>query len=268
MPHPMPATATPERLYRDNLDLVEEVVESLRRRKHLSADETEDLRSRVHEKLLDDDYAILRKFEGRSNLGTYLTVVVHRVLLDWRTAEWGKWRPSAAAKRRGEAAILLERLTTRDGFTFDEACRILQDNHGVELGWQELEELAAELPARNPRPRGSGDDELFETLAAAAPSPHDELVEKEREQGRKRVATVLVRALDRLPPEDRLILEMRYRDDFKIVDIARALHLEQKPLYRRIERLVRGLRGSLEKAGIHGEDPTEALRRCRSGDET
>ena len=36
-------------------------------------------------KLVEDDYAILRKFEGRSLLATYLSIVVARLVRDWRT---------------------------------------------------------------------------------------------------------------------------------------------------------------------------------------
>ena len=40
---------------------------------------------------------------------------------DWRNARWGKWRPSAEARRQGALATHLERLMRRDGLTFEEA---------------------------------------------------------------------------------------------------------------------------------------------------
>ena len=40
---------------------------------------------------------VLRKFEVRSSLRTYLTVVVNRMYIDGRVKQWGKWRPSAIA---------------------------------------------------------------------------------------------------------------------------------------------------------------------------
>jgi DNA-directed RNA polymerase specialized sigma24 family protein len=82
-------------------------------RHHLPGSEADDFGSHVKLKLIEHDYAILKKFEGRSNLRTYLTVVIHRLFLDYRIKAWGKWRPSAAAKRCGGVAILLERLTRR-----------------------------------------------------------------------------------------------------------------------------------------------------------
>jgi RNA polymerase sigma factor for flagellar operon FliA len=40
--------------------------------------EADDFASHPKLKLIEDDYAILRKFQGRSSLRTYLTVVIER----------------------------------------------------------------------------------------------------------------------------------------------------------------------------------------------
>ena len=98
-------------------------------RHHLPGSEADDFGSHVKLKLIEDDYAILRKFEGRSNLRTYLTVVIQRLFLDYRIKAWGKWRPSAEAKRSGPVAILLERLTQRDGYGLEEAVELMKTNH-------------------------------------------------------------------------------------------------------------------------------------------
>jgi RNA polymerase sigma factor for flagellar operon FliA len=62
--------------------------------------------------------------------------------------------------------------------------------------------------------------------------------------------TVLSQALSRLEAADRLIVRMRYWQDMSIADIARALGLPQKPLYRRIERALAAVRRHLERAGV------------------
>ena len=38
-----------------------------------------------------------------------------------------------------------------------------------------------------------------------------------------------------------------------VSEISRALHLDQKPLYRRIERHLRALREQLERGGFHSD---------------
>ena len=52
---------------------------------------------------------------GRGSLNTYLRVVIERLVLDMRVTNWGKWRPSARARRLGAEAVLFEQLTVRDG---------------------------------------------------------------------------------------------------------------------------------------------------------
>ena len=74
---------------------------------------------------------MLRRFEGRSSLTTYITVVVQRLFLDRRNRLWGKWRPSAEARRLGPTAVLLERLVSRDGWSAEQALETLRVNHGV-----------------------------------------------------------------------------------------------------------------------------------------
>lgn len=53
-----------------------------------------------------------------------LVAVVERLSLDFRVERWGRWPPSAVADRLGPAAVLLERLVTRDGYTLQEAMAI------------------------------------------------------------------------------------------------------------------------------------------------
>src|SRR5436190_23742802 len=114
-----------EELFLANLGLVDRIVAFVCRRNHYRDDEAEDLAGHVRLKLIENDYAILRKFEGRSSFSTYLTTVIQRLSFQYRVQMWGKWRPSAEAQRIGEAGITLERLMTRDGLTFHEALETL-----------------------------------------------------------------------------------------------------------------------------------------------
>src|SRR5690349_23970768 len=125
--------ATPTSHYRDFLErhypVVLTVLKRLARRHRLSRDEIDELHSRLHMRLVQDDYAALRQFEGRSGFSTYLTTVAERLRLDLQVSRWGKWRPSIEAERLGETAGMLERLISRDRLSFDEACEILQTSY-------------------------------------------------------------------------------------------------------------------------------------------
>ncbi|HVT60632.1 MAG TPA: sigma-70 family RNA polymerase sigma factor [Thermoanaerobaculia bacterium] len=242
---------TPEELFHAHRALVKRLAEQGCRRYHLSQEETEDFVSTVMLKLIADDYAVIRSHQGRSTLPTYLAVVVAHLLQDYLNHLWGKWRPSKEAQRRGQMAILLERLLVRDRKSLDEACQILLTNHKVELSRAELEELAAGLPPRLPPRRMEGEEGLHNLVARETADRR--LVDEERYALLQKAKAALRRALEALPDQDQLIARMR-GDDFSVVHIAKTLKLDQKPLYRRIEGICKTLRRALEAEGIRGAD--------------
>lgn len=67
-----------------NLPLVERAVAFACRRYRLQPEEAEEITSVVHLKLVENDYAVLRSYEGRSSLATFISVVVQRLVLDHR----------------------------------------------------------------------------------------------------------------------------------------------------------------------------------------
>src|SRR5262245_36787654 len=99
-----------EALFLASLPVIDDTTRQVCRRHHMSAAEAEDFRSDVRLHFIERDYEVLRRFEGRSSLATYVNVVIQRLALDFRNHHWGRWRPSADAKRIGPSAILLERL--------------------------------------------------------------------------------------------------------------------------------------------------------------
>src|SRR5947209_1314930 len=119
----------PRQLLEDNLDLVERVIRFTSRRQRLDEADAEEFASTVKLRLIENDYAIVRKFQGRSHLSTFLTIVVQRMLLDYRIHHWGKWHASAEAKRLGDVALELEQLLHRDGRTIDDALPLLRAQH-------------------------------------------------------------------------------------------------------------------------------------------
>lgn len=238
-----------ERLLLANLSLVDRVVAFIARRHGLEAAECDELGSLVRLKLVEKDYAILRKFEGRSRFETFLTTVVQRIFLDERIRRWGKWRPSAEAKRLGVLAVRLESLLSRDGFGREEAFRSLE-TAGV-APREELEALFAKLPPRTRR-REVGESALAGLADADADAERDVRGRETRDAAGKAQAA-LSKAFQELPGEDRLIMKMRFEDSFAIAGIAAALHLEARPLYRRIESILFTLRRRLESAGLSAE---------------
>jgi len=142
---------TREQLFLSELALIERVIAWVCARRCLRGADGEDFASTVKLRLIENDYEILGRFEGRSSLRTYLTAVVNRLYLDYQTQRFGKWRPSAEARRLGPVALRLEALLYRDGLTFEEARGVLQTDFQVAESREALHELSLKLPRRSSR---------------------------------------------------------------------------------------------------------------------
>jgi RNA polymerase sigma factor (sigma-70 family) len=236
-------------------DLIERALRVVIRRHRLPLDEAEEFAATVRLRLIEDDYAILRKFRGDSRMITFLVVVTERLFQDSLTARWGRWRPSAEARRLGPVALRLEMLLGRDRLALDEAIAILRTNDGAPATARELEDLAARLPIRQQR-RLIGE----EHLAAVAVDAHAANASVLQE-GADRVLHVLRHALRRLSNEDRLFIRLRFVDQLRIVDIARRCGFNQKALYRRFRAVFARLFRDLQQAGVTAEDVREWIGR-------
>lgn len=241
--------------YHNHLDLIQGVIENICRRHHLSKEMGEDFTSVVNLKLLEDNFAVLRKFKGNSSLRTYLITVVHRFYQDYRNKTWGKWRPSAAAQRLGGTALLLERLISRDGYCLKEAIEIMRTNHSVTLSSAQIHDLTRRLPLRHGRSFTS--EEALANIPAKDPDGMDLLEEHEASVARQRTEEAMLTALGNLPAEDRLCLKLRFYQNMTVAQIAERLHKRPKKLYRHFEKMLAGLKKKLMSQGIMEKDIKE-----------
>ena len=245
-----------QRLLLDHLDLVDQIVRTIGRRRHLSVTEQDDFASFVNLRLVDDNYAILRKFQNRSTLWTYLATVIERLSLDFCADKWGRWRPSAMADRLGPVAVLLERLVTRDSHTIEEAIEIVRTNHGVSLTYAELRRLWDQLPAR------VRTTEVGEEAAAGVSSNEtsESMVEDADRRARlEHLQHALAAAFDQIAAQDRVIIALRFDQDLSMVEIAKLTGSSVPTLHRRLDKSVKQLRLALTHAGFDPRDVVSLL---------
>jgi RNA polymerase sigma factor for flagellar operon FliA len=240
-----------QRLLLDHLDLVEQIVRTTGRRRHLSSTEREDFASFVRLRLVEDDYAILRKFQNRSTLWTYLAAVIERMSLDFCAEKWGRWRPSAMAERLGPVAVTLERLVTRDAHTVEEAMEILRTNHDVGKTYAELRRIWEKLPVR------VRTTEVGEEAAAAISSGDNSEIQVEdsdRQKSIERLQRALTTAFEKIAAQDRVLIALRFDQDLSMVEIAKLTGSSVPTLHRRLDKSVKQLRLALTAEGF---DPRE-----------
>ncbi len=240
-----------QRLLLDHLDLIDQIVRTTGRRRHLSAAEQEDFASFVRLRLIEDDYAVLRKFQNRSSLRTYLSAVIERMSLDFCVERWGRWRPSAVAERLGPVAVLLDRLVSRDGHALEEAFEIVRTNHAASESLADLRKIWEQLPSR------VKNTEVGEEAAATVRSnqtAESNVEDAERQKNIDRLERTLRSALDQVAAQDRVLLGLRFDQDLSVAEIAKLMGSSVPTLHRRLDKTVRQLRVSLSHAGF---DPRE-----------
>src|SRR5262245_10581914 len=140
----------PSRLYLQHIDAMNRIASSLCRRNGVLGDDAEDFASEVRLRLLEDDYAVIRKHRGDSSITTFLTVVNRHLTPDYHIRMEGKCRPSAEARKRGETAVHLETPTHRNGLSPDEACPWLDQPARRETHRKSLREMIQKQPRRTP----------------------------------------------------------------------------------------------------------------------
>lgn len=236
-------------LFASNLRVIERAALGVCRRACLSGADAEDFVSAARLALIENDYVILRRYEGRSSLETYLAVIFQRLLCDERMRALGRFHASREAERMGAAAVLLETLLRRDRRALDEAWPIVRAAHPA-LSRREIEEMAARLPPRVARPRAVALDTPAATGLAAPESADARALDGEARALSGRAGEVVRQTLAAFTLEDRMLVRFRFGSSMSIADISRMTRLPQRPLYRRIEALLGRLRAALVAAGL------------------
>jgi len=78
----------------------------------------------------------------------------------------------------------------------------------------------------------------------------DPAVAREDQAAANRIKIALESALEKLETQDRLIVRLHFFEGLTVASVASVLGLPQKPLYRRIDRVLASLRVQLESAGV------------------
>jgi RNA polymerase sigma factor for flagellar operon FliA len=241
-----------EALFVDNLDVIDRILSALARRHALESDDSADLCAWAKARIIETEYAALAKFRGESSLGTYLTVVLSMLSREYVARERGRWRPSAAAKRHGAVGIKLEALTVRNGLPLGVAGQMMRSAGDTTLSDAELARIAAQFPSRAAR-QAVHDATVVDSFPASE-AADDRVQQAERQEREAFIKNALEEALKTLSAEDALIVRLHFVEGLSIADIARNLCLPQKPLYRRLDRLLTTLRRELERRGVTREE--------------
>lgn len=250
-------TAECEKLLLDNLEHFNSAIARLGREARLEQDDIDELKSFCLVRLVSNDYSILRSYSGSCRFTSYLGAVLRNLLRDFRNSIWGKWRPSASAKRLGLVAIEYERLTHRDGLLHHEATQILRSRLPSEAACAHLEALPTLLPARLSRTVEALEDQADPRV----PDP-DARIELRPGMRPARIRQELVDALQALPTNERRILALHFIKGLSLAEISRQQRLQQRALYTLRGRSLKTVKQTLQGRGITWEQIENYLHRA------
>lgn len=246
-----------EALFLEELAAIDHALSFACRRSGLIGADAEDFGSYVKVRLIENDYALIRKYEGRSPFAAFIGVVIQRMLLDYRIHQWGRWHASAEAKRLGDLGIAIESMLRRDGYTIDEALAPLQRRWPT-LRREEVEAIDARLPTRAMRPRTVA-LEATEEPRVDCDGVESRVVHAEETALAERIATIVRSSIRAMSEDDRALIRLHFDCGMTIAEVSRLLGQDQQSLYATLRRILRTLRRHLGSAGITYRDVTEIV---------
>ena len=253
----------PRLFIEEHYDDIIKVIQSVCRKKVNQPQEIEECVSYILEKLVHDDYAVLRSFkdDGRAKLQTYLYTVFNRLLIDKLRKEKGYFRPSVYAKRLNIFAERLERLLFQKKHTVEESYQILKNDPEFSWTYEYTSKLANEL-WRQERPVVETHGDIDEHASSKSKldvndNPEKALQNKELINKGAIIEDSLESACQGLSHEDSLLLKLRFTSQKSVSEISRILGQTRKVVERKIRVLLNHLRDNLLSKGMTKEEVSE-----------
>lgn len=232
----------------DSLPCIERAMNGLCRGRAFGVEEREEFRAWAWVKLLERWDRIVAEFGGRARFDGYLRRVLVNLLKDYRTAKWGKWRPSSVAADEGLEAMELERLTCAERLEPSEAverlvherrCSAESEQHLRERLW----ELMARLPARESSQTVAYEPERLESL----PDPRvegaaDGSVAVAGDEPDRQWLAMLVHALGQIDESGLQLLESYFVHQRPYVETARRTGRVTTEVYNEAHRALRRMK--------------------------
>lgn len=191
--------------------------------------------------------ALRRPLGARPPLSTFLYTVVHNITIDWFRRRDGRPRLSTVAAALPPLQQRIFEYVFLDGRSHVEAYELLRSRDAPDLAFAAfLGELSGTYRAVRRSSRGHIAAQLAQPPPAGPDAPPDPAVASEQR-------VLLARALEALPADDRLAVQLYIVDEMPADQVARVLgYPNAKTVYNRVYRALGAIRSHLAKAGIRG----------------
>ena len=218
-------------------------------------DDVMDVFAHVCTALRADDFARLRRYlaesDHRAKFSTWLVAVVRNQTIDWFRHRDGRPRLTVLAAALPPLRQRIFELVFLDGRSHLETYGLLRACDKPDLSFHDyLGELGATYRAVSAGRQGR----LLMDLSGPLPDLPADTPEDDSTTRREQSA-LLTKALEALPAEDRVAVQLYIVEEMPAQQVARALGLfNAKAVYNRVSRALATVRASLEAVGIHQGD--------------
>ncbi|MGK5092477.1 sigma-70 family RNA polymerase sigma factor [Deltaproteobacteria bacterium TL4] len=247
----------PVRFLERHFNDIEKVIKNIASRHHMNQEEVEEFTSEVHVKLVENDYAIIRSFNGKSAFKTYLFTIFGRFFVDFLRSRKGRWRPSRESLKIGPVAVKLEELVYKERHSYEEAYRILIINYQFQINIADFQKLVSTLK-RTPPIRGEEQASVAVSVDDADPEfvfTHSQFQSKMEKL--YHLMGIMVQDIEK--EEERFILKMRFESGYSITQIALLLGKNRSHINFLLNALLKRFRTEILSSGITLEDAKEVL---------
>jgi len=208
----------------------------------------------VCEQLIKNRFRRLRQFKvgGAAKFSTWLRAVVRNLCVDWHRKETGRPRPFKSIAKLSAFDQRVFQLLYERGVTTEEGLRLLipsfphtteeavaESKQRIETGLtQQQRWLLNTRVARSQEALFTTDlDEVHANVPDPRPNPEAEAILNERRRN-------LVRKLNRLTPQDRLLVRLRFEQELTLDQIAKLTDLgNAQRVDRQLKQILLQLRG-------------------------
>ena len=270
-----------EKIIKDNLGYIEQ--QSLKIIKKHFADHSKsgdsknleienrflELSNAILDNLKKDDYKILRNFNGKSKITTYLTTIISRQFVDIIRKKMGRNREKERAKEFGELGLRVYNSVFIDKATIEEFNTALKYEGHSNTDIKQIEKIIDRIKGKSydkkdidnfpetPVQKGIVYDEGNEIIITDKyETPENQLIFNEKKRSIKSNIEIV---LSELTEEEKFILKLRFYNDKErkkeiLKNIASFLNVNKRTANNKINSILKKSKKILSKNGIISND--------------
>ncbi|MBU2644814.1 hypothetical protein KKI24_08915 [bacterium] len=257
-------TLNPEKILADDLPQISQIVDMVASKRGLQQEEAEEFRSVVYEKMVSDDYRIIRRFRGPKISKSYYILVINNLFNDHYRSRHGRWRPSVKAREIGKIGILLDELLHKKNLSFEDAYETIVTRH---LNLNEalptrfaLEQIATQLKTKVKPSLSLPGDDVLKNLGPTEATADQHIYHQELLEKKTKIDKIIKKLGQELSPEEQLIFKWYFEDNHSITGIARLLGQKRQRVEKLLQARLREFKEALQRQGIEQEEGMEVIQ--------